>query len=120
VKYAGWSANAEYYARWLQEIEGDGPLPQSNLHAWGYFVEGGFFIIPQRLDVNARYSRVSGMFGDANEYAAGINWYPTESERFIVTFDVTMLDGSPVDNPSSNILVGMDGTLFRTQVEAVF
>ncbi|MEX0939609.1 MAG: porin [Pirellulales bacterium] len=120
MKYRGWSANAEYYARWLQAIEGDGPLPHSNLYASGYFVEGGFFILPQRLGINARYSHVSGLFGEANEYAAGVNWYPTDSERFIVTFDVTMLDGSPLDNDSSNIFVGMDGTLFRTQVEAVF
>ena len=37
-----------------------------------------------------------------------------------VSFDVTVLDGSPLNNNSSDILVGDDGVLFRTQFQAEF
>jgi hypothetical protein len=63
---------------------------------------------------------VSGLFGDASEYAAGFNWYPLDTSDLKISFDVTTLDGSPLQSTSSNILVGDDGMLYRTQVQAEF
>ena len=37
-----------------------------------------------------------------------------------LSFDVTQFDGSPLQNRTSDILVGDDGTLFRTQFQAEF
>ena len=33
---------------------------------------------------------------------------------------MTVLDGSPIQNRATDILVGDDGTLFRTQLQAEF
>lgn len=120
AKYRGWSVDAEAYLRWLEEIEGDGPLSVTDLFQRGFYVEGGRFLIPRRLDVNLRYSQVSGLLGNASEIAVGANWYPLASERLKVSMDVTSLDGSPLNNTTSDILVGDDGVLFRTQVQAEF
>jgi hypothetical protein len=120
VKWRGWSMNAEAFFRWIQDIRGDGPLPLTHLLQRGFYVEGGRFIIAQQLDVNLRYSQVSGLFGDASEYALGCNWYPLDTHKMKVSFDVTSLDGSPLQNTTSDILVGDDGVLFRTQFQAEF
>ena len=101
-------------------MQGTGSLSSSKLFQRGFYVEGGHFLIPQKLDVNVRYSQVSGLYGNASEYAAGFNWYPLDTRRMKVSFDATVLDGSPLQNTTSDILVGDSGTLLRTQVQAEF
>ena len=104
--------------RWLQSFQADGALPVNDLFQRGFYVEGGRFLIPKKLDINARYSEVRGLFGDSTEYAAGLNWYPLDTFKLKVSMDVTVLDGSPLQNTTTDILVGDDGTLFRTQIQA--
>ena len=120
VKNRGWSLNAEVFLRWIEQLRGDGPLPHSDLFQRGFYVEGGRFLIPKKLDVNARYSEVQGLFGNSSEYAAGVNWYPLDNSKVKVSFDVTVTDGSPLQNTATDILVGDDGTLFRTQFQAEY
>ncbi len=120
LKWRGWSVNSEVYFRWLKEIRADGPLPVDDLSQTGFYIEGGTFIVPRILDVNFRYSEVDGLFGRATEYAFGLNCYPLNRHTLKLTFDVTILDGSPLNNTASDILVGDDGVLFRTQFQAEF
>ena len=121
IKWQGWSINSEVFMRWLENLSADGALPVAGLQQRGFYVEGGKFIIPQKLDINVRYSQVRGLVGGGSEYAAGFNLYPlTNNHKLKFSFDVTELDGSPLNNSSSDILVGDDGTLFRTQFQAEF
>ena len=120
IKYRGWSFNSEVFLQWLENFESNGPLPNDRLMLHGFYVEGGRFLIPKKLDLNFRYSEVDGLHGGGTEVAAGVNWYPVESHKIKCSFDVTVLDGSPLNNSSSDILVGDDGVLFRTQIQAEF
>lgn len=120
VKYQGWSFNSEVFLRWIGNIEGDQTLPMHHLTQHGWYAEGGRFLIDKKLDANLRYSQVSGEFGSGSEYALGFNWYPLEKPQMKVSFDVTALESSPLQNTTSDILVGDDGTLFRTQFQAEF
>lgn len=119
-KHRGWSVNSEVFVRWIENLHADGALPIDNFIQHGFYAEGGRFLIAQTLDVNFRYSYVEGDFGNGSEYAAGFNWYPFSNRTVKVSFDVTQLDGSPLQNRSSDILAGDDGTLFRTQFQAEF
>ena len=120
AKWRGWSFNTEVFVRWIEDIRGDGALAINDLLQRGFYVEGGRFLIPQKLDVNLRYSQVSGVFDNSSEYAGGVNWYPLDTHKMKCSFDVTVLDGSPLNNTTSDILVGDDGMLFRTQFQAEF
>ncbi|MFK7770476.1 MAG: porin [Mariniblastus sp.] len=121
AKWRGWSFNSEVFLRWLENFEADGAIPVDSLLQRGFYVEGGRFIIPQKLDVNFRYSEVNGLLGGGSEYTAGCNWYPLKNNaKLKCSFDVSVFDGSPLNNSSSDILVGDDGTLFRTQLQAEF
>lgn len=119
-KYRGWSMTSEVFLRWVNDLRADGPLPVQELRENGFYVEGGKFLIASKLDWNVRYSQVGGEFGTASEYAAGLNWYPLAKPSLKISFDVTQLDGSPLQNPTSDILVGDSGTLFRSQFQAEF
>jgi hypothetical protein len=120
IKWRGWSINSEIFLQWVEEIRGNGTLAITDLFQRGYYVEGGRFLIPRKLDLNFRYSQVRGQFGTGSELAVGSNWYPLDTPHLKVSFDVTSLDSSPPNNTTSDILVGDDGTLFRTQVQAGF
>lgn len=120
VKYRGFSFNAEFYFRWLNSLRDAAGGPFQNIFDRGFFMEGGYFLIPRTLDVNVRYSQIDGPFGTAEEYGVGIDWFPTQSPRLRFAWDITVLDGSPLDNSSSEIRVGDDGVLFRTQVDTFF
>jgi hypothetical protein len=120
VKYQGWSMNAEYFWQRIGRIRADRDVPYGKLFQHGYYVEAGFFVIPQRLELNAHYSRVSGEFATRNEYTGGFRWYFHQGENLHFTFDVTAVDGSPLNNTGSDILVGDDGVLFRGQFQGTF
>ncbi|MFK8113001.1 MAG: porin [Rubripirellula sp.] len=120
TKWNGWSFNGEYFARWIEQIAGDGVLANNEIFQHGHYAEGGYFLVANTLDVNARYSQVSGDFGTSSEVAVGFNWYPLAKHTMKLSFDVTSLDGSPLQNTATDILVGDDGTLFRTQFQTEF
>ena len=119
-KHRGWSVTSEVFLRWIHELGADGALPIDDLFQHGGYVEGGRFLIPQTLDLNLRYSRVAGDFGASNEIAGGFNWYPLAKPQVKVSFDITHLDDSPLQNTTSDILAGDDGFLFRSQFQAEF
>lgn len=116
----GWSVNSEVFCRWINDIQGDGPLADDSLQQFGYYVEGGYFLIPKVFDLNLRHSQVNGDYGSASEFAIGCNWFPLKKQQMKVSFEVTQLDGSPLQNTSTDILVGDNGALFRTQVQLEF
>lgn len=120
MMYQGWSVNAEFYFRWLQDLQGNGPLSRSKIAQRGFFVEGGRVIVPNKSDWNVRYSQVSGPFGNTSEYGVGVNFYPLDTRKLKLTFDATQVDGSPLNNTATEFLVGDSGTLFRTQLQAEF
>lgn len=119
-KCHGWSANAEYFFRWLQDFEGS-DVPVSGIFDHGFYAEAGYMLIPERLEAIGRISRIIGEGGEptADEYAGGFNWF-VKGHSLKVTFDVSVLDGAPASNSSPGYVPGMDGVLFRTQVEAGF
>jgi hypothetical protein len=119
-KYRGWSFNSEVYFRWLDKIQTTTTLANASVYQKGFYVEGGRFLIPRKIDVNARYSQVSDLTASASEYALGGTWFPMKNSLLKLNFDATYLDGSPLQNTASDILVGDNGVLLRSQVQAEF
>ena len=116
----GWSLSAEAYFRWLNNLAGDGVLPQTEIFQHGFFVELGSVIAKDFSDWNVRYSEINGDFGRGTESGIGFNVYPLRNTGLKVSFDVSYYDGSPLNNTSSDVLAGDSGVLFRTQIQAQF
>ena len=74
MKYRGFSWHNEYFVM-TEDPESDGDTVDSD----GFFTQAGYFVIPKKLEVAARYSLldpdndVSDDFG--REYALGVNYY---------------------------------------------
>ena len=118
-KYRGWSANGEYFCRSVTNLKADLPVPDVGLQQ-GFYVEGGFFVLPQQLELNSQVGYVTGRAGSSASCAAGFSYYPRKSQFLKLTVDTTYIDGSPTNSGGSNVIVGDDGVLLRAQWQAVF
>jgi len=121
-KYRGFSFNAEYYARSLQNfgtVEGVSP-GINDLFDSGFYVDAGYLLIPEKLEVNGRISQIDGLFGDSWEYAAGWNYFLNGTHKNKLSFDATVLDGIPTSSSSPNFELGQDGILYRLQYQIAF
>lgn len=120
-KYRGFSMNAEYFMRWLNDFSTSGcSIPHNTLYDHGFYADVGYFVCPKKLEVVGRMSQVDGMFGDSWEYAGGVNYFLEPTHFNKVSFDVSVLDGSPTSNSSTNHVVGQDGVMFRFQYQVQF
>lgn len=119
-KWRGLSGTGEYFFRWLTDIEGNGAIPRETIFDQGAFAQVGQFLVPQSLELFGRYSTVRGPFGDASEWAAGVNWYVHDRRNWRATFDVAWIDDSATQQDRTGYLAGASGALFRTQVWTFF
>jgi len=73
LKYRGFSTSAEFYWRKYDDIGGRSIIDR------GFFVQGGYFLIPKHLEITGRYSLVdfdNRRKADAvRETTAGINYF---------------------------------------------
>ena len=122
-KYRGWSSTLEYYFRTIDDFRG-GWIPELFDH--GFWFQLGKFIVPGKIELLARWSRVqgeSGTLGDveqsAEEVAGALAWYFRENHAKLVV-DITHLDGAPINSSSLDIVPGNRGWLFRSQIQFSF
>lgn len=122
-KYQGWSVTSEYYFRNVSGFKGQA-LP--NLFDHGLWLEVGKFVLPRKLELLSRWSRVagsSGTLGVANqsddEIGGGLAWYFRDQNAKLVV-DGTWLTGAPINSPALDITPGATGWLVRTQLQFAF
>ena len=122
-KLLGWSLSFEYYLRNINEFEG-ATLPDMFDH--GLWFQLGKFVIPGKLQLLTRWSRVVGSSGtlgledqSAEEIAGGFVWY-FRDQHAKLTVDATYLDGAPINSATLDISPGDIGWLFRSQIQFAF
>lgn len=120
VKYRGICVTSEYFLRWLSSLRGNGPLPIDSLFDHGYFVQGGFFVVPQRLELFTTGSYVTGDYGSGSQIGGGANWYLKGHRGSRFTLDVGYLDHSPAEQDRTGYVAGASGTLVRIQYWSFF
>ncbi|HHT9105668.1 MAG TPA: porin [Candidatus Wujingus californicus] len=74
VRYKGFTWDSDYFVR-TEDPESDGDTVDSD----GFYTQAGYFVIPKKLEVAARYSMLDPN-NDINndvekEYTAGVNYY---------------------------------------------
>lgn len=126
MKYRGFSATLEYYFRTIRNFRGNDALSDSELFDHGFWVQSGYFVFRDKLELVARWSRVDGesaSLGEtdrsSDEIAGGLNYY-FRRQRAKITFDATHLNGATVDSSALNIEPGYRGWLVRTQMQFGF
>ena len=121
LKYRGFALSTELYIQDLKSLRGNGPLPFDSTSATGGFVQGGFFLLPGKVELYSRTSWVTGRYGSGTEIAGGFNWFILPGKTNLrFTFDVADLESSPADQNRTGFVAGQSGLLLRTQINASF
>jgi phosphate-selective porin OprO/OprP len=125
-KYLGFSMQAEYFLRMVNSstntsdwflATGDG----GSTHQQGGYVQAGYFIIPQKLELAARLGGIWDFDNDNTwEYAGGVNYY-IRGHNLKLQADVTRIYELPVHSAGREFMnQNDDATIFRVQLQAAF
>jgi hypothetical protein len=120
LKKSGFSVNGQYYFRWLNDFDADGPLPLASTFDHGFELSTGQFIVPKKLVVYARGSKVFGQFGSPYEYAGGFKWYFLPTERVWLTGELMRVHKAPYSGAFTPYTAGMAGWVPMIQTILAF
>jgi hypothetical protein len=109
IKWKGFAVNGQYYFRWLNDFEADGPLPISSTFDHGFELSGGKFVIPKKLMLFVRGSAVFGQFGNSHEYAGGFKWHFLPTERLWLNGELMRVQRAPYSGTFTPYTSGLDG-----------
>jgi len=120
LKKSGFSVNGQYFMRWLNDFEADGPLPVASTFDHGFELSAGQFVVPKKLVLYGRGSKVFGEFGNPYEYAGGLKWYMLPTERLWLTGEVMKVHKAPYSGAFSPYTAGMAGWVPMVQTVLAF
>lgn len=109
MKWKGLAVNGQYYFRWLDDFEADGPLPISATFDHGFELSAGKFVIPKKLMLYVRGSAVYGQFGDSHEYAGGLKWHFLPTERLWLSAELMRVFKVPYGGAFTPYTAGLTG-----------
>ena len=122
-KYRGLSVISEYYWRGIANFRG-ADVP--SLFDHGFNLQFGQFVVPGKLELLARWSRIVGDSGtlgltyqSTDEVGVGLACYFRGHQAKIV-FDATRMNGMPLSSPRLDLSPGNEGWLMRTQLQLAF
>jgi hypothetical protein len=120
VKWNGLAINGQYYTRWLNDFDADGPLPLASTLDHGGEVTAGYFVKPKSVMLYGRGSWVRGQFGDSHEYGGGVKLHPVPTERFWVIGELFKIDRAPYSGAFTPYTAGMTGWVPMLQTVLAF
>jgi hypothetical protein len=120
LKKSGFSVNGQYYFRWLSHFEADGPLPLTSTFDHGFELSTGKFVVPKKLLLYVRGSKVFGQFANPYEYGGGFKWYFLPTERLWMTGEVMRVNKSPYSGAFTPYTAGMAGWMPMLQTVLAF
>jgi hypothetical protein len=122
VKYRGFSLDAEYYWRQVDDfsVAGSGLLPVSELDDHGFQIQASAMLSPKTLQAYLAGSKIYGEYGDPSDISVGMNWFPYGNRMLRVNAQLLYLNDSPVGYSSVPFALGGDGTVWSTDLMLSF
>jgi hypothetical protein len=120
IKWNGLAVNGQFFFRWLNDFEADGPLPLASTFDRGGELSAGHFVIPRKLMVYGRGSKVVGQFGNAWEYAGGVKWHFLPTERLWFSAELMRVHKAPYSGTFTPYTAGMNGWVPMVQTVLAF
>jgi hypothetical protein len=117
LKWNGFAVNGQYFFRWLDDFEADGPIPVSSTFDHGFELVAGKFVIPRTLMAYGRGSMVFGQFRDSWEAAVGAKWYFVPTERMWLSAELMRTVNVPYSGTFTPYTAGM--TAWVPMIQAV-
>ena len=120
MKWRGLALNGQYFVRWINDFEADGPLPLTSTLDQGGEITAGYFVKPKKLMLYGRGSWVKGEFGDSHEFGGGAKWHFLPTERLWLSAEVFRVDRAPYSGAFTPYTAGMKGWVPMLQTILAF
>jgi hypothetical protein len=120
IKWNGLAVNGQYFFRWLDDFEADGALPLASTFDHGVELSAGHFVIPRKLMVYGRGSKVFGHFGNSWECAGGAKWHFLPTERLWLNAELMRVCKAPYSGTFTPYTAGMNGWMPMVQTVLAF
>jgi hypothetical protein len=120
IKKNGFSANGQYFLRWLGDFNADGPLPLASTFDHGFELSAGQFVLPKTLALYGRGSKVFGQFANPYEYGGGFKWYFLPTERLWLNGELMRVNGAPYGGAFTPYTAGLNGWVPMLQTVLAF
>jgi hypothetical protein len=120
IKRSGLAINGQYFMRWVNEFEADGPLPLASTFDHGGELSASYFAIPKRLGVYGRSSAVFGQFGNSWEYAGGVKLHFLPTERWWLQGELMRVNKVPYSGAFTPYTAGLTGWVPAIQTVLAF
>jgi hypothetical protein len=120
VKWSGVAVNGQYFMRWLNDFESDGPLPFASTFDIGGELSASVFLEPRKWMLYGRGSWVHGEFGDSYEYGGGLKWFFLPTERLWLNAEVFRVNKAPYSGAFTPYTAGMTGWVPMVQTVLAF
>jgi hypothetical protein len=120
VKWNGLAVNGQYFMRWLNDFDADGPLPLTSTFDRGAEFTASVFVQPKKTLLYGRGSWVHGQFGDSHEYGAGLKWFFLPTERLWLNTEVFHINRAPYSGAFTPYTAGMTGWVPMVQTVLAF
>jgi hypothetical protein len=120
IKWNGLAVNGQYFVRWLNDFDADGPLPLQSTVDRGGELSASYFVEPKKALVYGRGSWVRGQFGDSYEYGAGVRWFFLPTERIWLNTELFRVSHAPYSGAFTPYTAGMTGWVPMVQTVLAF
>ena len=120
IKWSGLAVNAQYFMRWLDDFDADGPLPLASTFDRGAEISAGFFVQPKKWLLYGRASWVRGEFADSHEYGGGAKWHFLPTERLWLNTELFRVNRAPYAGAFTPYTAGMTGWVPMVQTVLAF
>ena len=81
MKWRGLAINGQYYFRWLNDFEADGPLPLTSTFDHGGEFSASYFIMPRKLMMYGVGRRSPASLATPMKRAGGFKWHFVPNQR---------------------------------------
>ena len=120
IKWNGLAVNGQYFVRWLDDFDADGPLPIDSTIDRGGELSASYFLQPKKVMAYGRGSWVRGQFGDSHEYGAGVKWFFLPTERVWFNSEVFRANKAPYSGAFTPYTAGLTGWVPMVQTVLAF
>jgi hypothetical protein len=120
VKRKGLAINGQYFFRRIKDFEADGPMPLESTSDHGFELSASYFVVPRKVAVYGRASKVYGEFGDSWEYAGGVKWHFVDTERMWLNAELMRVEKAPYSGTFTPYTSGLTGWVPMVQAILAF
>ena len=120
LKWRGWSLEAEYYFRWLDDFAVTGTIPVTSLYDHGFQVYASTMLKPDYLQAYLSGSKIFGQYGDPWDLAAGLTYFPFGYKEVRMNAQALYMDRSAVGYTAVPYVVGGTGWVYTVDVGVWF